>query len=177
MIHAEEQLEIAPEFEPRSCRQVINGRTYVLHCHHYATLYTQLAEDCGMLDGKKLLAETAEDSFYDVLKEIIQKQGVHSITGRFAIGEQYFRMTGLGTLNVVSAGPDSGEVEVPVSHLDAGWLKKWGQSKRPINHLARGFIAALFSVAFDRPRRSFNVSETESIAAGAPQSRFVVVIE
>jgi DNA-binding response OmpR family regulator len=34
----------------------------VLHCHHYPTLYTQLAEDCGMLDGFGFLEELKQDS-------------------------------------------------------------------------------------------------------------------
>ena len=174
---SQHSIEMIPEFEPRSCRHLVDGRTYVLHCHHYATLYTQLAEDCGMLDGKKLLAEVAEDTFYDVLEAYFRKHCLESVADRFAAAEQYYRTAGMGVLKVDSAGPDYGEVEVPSSHLDAGWIKKWGPSGKPVNHLTRGFIAALFAAAFDRPRRSYTVTETASIAAGAQASRFVVVAE
>jgi hypothetical protein len=169
--------EIVPEFDPRRCRHLVDGRTFVLHCHHYATLYTQLAEDCGMLDGKKLLAESAEDTFYEVLRDYFKKHNLESIALRFSAGEQYFRVTGLGLLNVASAGPDYGEVELPSSHLDAGWIKKWGKTKKHINHIARGFIASLFAAAFDRPCRSYSVIETESIVSGSPRSRFEVVAQ
>jgi len=174
---SQHNLEMIPEFEPRTCRHLVDGRTYVMHCHHYATLYTQLAEDCGMLDGKKLLAEVAEDTFYEVLLAYFRKHQLVSAADRFQAGEQYFWSTGMGNLKVVCAGPDYGEVDLPTSHLDAGWIKKWGPSEKPINHLTRGFIGALFAAAFDRPRRSYTVTETASIAAGAPQSRFVVVAE
>jgi len=169
--------QMTPEFEPRRCRHLVDGRTYVMHCHHYATLYTQLAEDCGMLDGKKLLADAAEDTFYDVLSDYFHKHNLVSIADRLAAGEHYFRVTGMGLLNVACAGPDYGEVELPSSHVDAGWIKKWGKTNKPINHLARGFIASLFAAAFDRPRRSFTVTETASLVSGAPRSRFEVVAD
>ncbi|MGB7135239.1 MAG: hypothetical protein WBD46_08115, partial [Acidobacteriaceae bacterium] len=171
------QFDIEPRFEPRTCRHLVGDRTYVLHCHHYATLYTQLAEDCGMLDGKKLLAESAEDTFYQILCDFFAAQEPLSIDQRFAIGERFFSVTGMGTLSVRSAGPECGEVVLPTAHLDAGWIKKWGKSDRPVNHIARGFIAALFAAAFARPSRTYTVTETASIAAGAPESRFVVVTE
>lgn len=177
MAQTQLQFEIDPKFEPRTCRHLVDGRTYVLHCHHYATLYTQLAEDCGMLDGKKLLAETTEDTFYEILRDFFAAHGPLEIDERFAIGERFFSVTGMGRLKVTSAGPDCGEVVLPASHLDAGWVRKWGKSKRPINHLARGFIAALFAAVFERPSRTYTVTETDSIASGAPQSRFVVVTE
>jgi hypothetical protein len=167
--------QMTPEFEPRSCRHLVDGRTYVLHCHHYATLYTQLAEDCGILDGKKLLAEVAEDTFYDVLSAYYRKHELVSVADRFAAGEEYFRSMGMGVLKVACAGRDYGEVELPSSHLDAGWIRKFGPSEKPVNHLTRGFIAGLFAATFDRSPRSYTVAETASIAAGAPQSRFVVV--
>jgi len=167
--------QMEQKFEPRSCRHLVDGRTYVLHCHHYAGLYTQLAEDCGVLDGKKLLAEVAEDTFYDVLSDHFQKYGVARIEDRLAAGEQYYRITGMGLLKVACAGPDYGEIALPSSHIDAGWLKKWGKSGKPVNHITRGFLAALFAAAFNRPRRSYTVTETASIASGAPESRFVVV--
>lgn len=173
----QDSFQMTPEFEPRSCRHLLDGQTYVMHCHHYAALYTQLAEDCGMLDGKQLLAGAAEDVFYDVLTGHFRKHGLTSIVERFSVGEQYFRTVGMGIMKVASAGTDYGEVELSSSHLDAGWIKKWGNTDKPINHITRGYIASLFAAVFDRPRRSYAVTETASIASGAPQSRFVVVAE
>jgi hypothetical protein len=172
-----QHMELAAEFDPRSCRHLIDGQPYVLHCHHYAALYTQLAEDCGMLDGKRLLAEVAEDTFYQVLSGYFRKHGIESVPDRIAAAEDYFRMTGMGILKVLSAGPDYGEIEIPSSHLDEGWIKKWGRHNRPVNHLGRGFIASLFCAAFDRPPRSYSVTETVSIVCGAPCSRFEAVAE
>jgi len=170
-------IEITTDFDPRSCRHLVDGEPYVMHCHHYAALYTQLAEDCGMLDGKKLLAEVAEDTFYKVLSGYFRKHDIGSVSDRLAAGEEYYRIAGMGILKVLSAGPDYGEVELPSSHLDQGWIKKWGKHNRPVNHLTRGYIASLFAAAFDRFPRSYNVTETASIVSGAPRSRFEVVAE
>lgn len=175
--HNQHTLAMESAFDPRSCRHLVEGQSYVMHCHHYATLYTQLAEDCGMLDGKKLLAETAEDTFYEVLSAYFEKYNVKTVAERLSAGEQYFRTTGMGVLKVVNAGADGGNVELPSSHLDAGWIKKWGKTSKPVNHLTRGYIAALFAAAFGKRRRSYAVLETASIASGAPQSCFSVVAE
>jgi hypothetical protein len=172
-----QHIEITTEFDPRTCRHLVDGQPYVMHCHHYAALYTQLAEDCGMLDGRKLLAEVAEDAFYQFLSEYFRKHEIGSVADRIAAGEDYYRRTGMGILKVLSAGRDYGEVELPSSHLDRGWIKKWGKHNRPVNHLTRGFIASLFAAVFDRPPRSYAVNETASIVCGAPQSRFEIVAE
>ena len=128
--HNQHTLAMESAFDPRSCRHLVEGQSYVMHCHHYATLYTQLAEDCGMLDGKKLLAETAEDTFYEVLSAYFEKYNVKTVAERLSAGEQYFRTTGMGVLKVANAGADGGNVELPSSHLDAGWIKKWGKTEQ-----------------------------------------------
>ena len=121
------EIVLDKQFDPRSCRHTLNGAVSVLHCHHYATLYCQLADDCGMLDGKKLLAECAEDTFHEVLAEYYETHDIQTMADRFAIAEQYYAVTGLGKMRVVSAGRESGEVELEHSHVDQGWIKKWGE--------------------------------------------------
>ena len=39
------EFEIDHRFDPVKNRHYLNGFCSVLHCHHYATLYTQLADD------------------------------------------------------------------------------------------------------------------------------------
>jgi hypothetical protein len=146
----------------------------VLHCHHFATLTTQLANDCGLLDGKKLLAECAEDTFYSLLISYYAEHAVTALAERIAVAEQYFSAMGLGKLAVKYAGPYSGTVELEHSHVDEGWLKKWGRANKPVNHIGCGYITALFSAVYDRPRRDFQARETQSIAQGAEVSIITV---
>ncbi len=169
------EIVLDQKFEPRTCRHYLNGAPHVLHCHHFATLYTQLAEDCGMLDGKKLLAEVAEDSFRKVLSDYYDVHDIMSLEDRIAIAEQYYAITGLGKMKVLFIGPDSGEVELEHSHLDEGWINKWGKRDKPANYITCGYIAGTFAAALGKKPRSFDVTETESIVAGAPKSNFSVV--
>lgn len=169
------ELVLDHQFDPRSCRHTVNGTVNVLHCHHYATLYSRLADDCGILDGKTLLAEVAEDTFYEILAQYYQEHGVQSVAMRVSIAEQYYAATGLGQMQVICAGPESGEVKLIHSHVDEGWIKKWGKFERPINFMTSGYIAGLFCAVFNRPLRSFHVTERESIVTGADRSLFEVV--
>ena len=169
------ELALDQQFQPQTCRHTVNGQVMVLHCHHYAALYSQLADDCGMLDGKALLAECAEDTFYESLAAYYRERQVGLLKDRIAIGEQYYAVCGLGQMRVLCCGLDSGEVELAHSHVDAGWIKKWGRRSQPVNFITQGYIAGLFAALFDRAPRAYHLTEIASIVAGAPRSLFHVV--
>jgi hypothetical protein len=169
------EFQIEHHFDPKTCRHSLNGQNVALHCHHYTSLYTQLAEDCGMFDAKTLLAESAEEAFCDLLKDYYLKHNITCVQERILLAEQCYAAVGLGEMKVVFAGPDSGEVELLHSHVDDGWIKKWGHREKPVNFITRGYIAGAFSAVFDHHRRSFTVKETASIVSGAPKSRFTVI--
>jgi len=169
------ELCIERKFDPVRCRHSVNGETYVLHCHHYATLYTRLAEDCAMLDGKRLLREVMEDTVYSTLTKYFADHAVKSVAERIAIGEQYYGFTGLGQMHVVCAGPDSSEVDLIHSHMDSGWIKKWGQREMPVNHISSGFVAGMLAAALGKSPRTYTVKEAASIVSGAERSRLIAV--
>jgi hypothetical protein len=163
------------KFDPETCRHYLNGQLVVLHCHHYASLYTQLALDCSMLDAKKLLADCAEDSFLEVLTSYFQEHKVTSVEDRIAIGQQYYASTGLGKLTVLCAGCDAGEIRLDFSHVDQGWVRKWDKTDQPVNYIGLGYVSALFSAIYDYPARSFQARETQSIVTGCDHSTIEVV--
>jgi len=169
------ELVLNRQFDPKSCRHLLEGKTTVLHCHHYASLYTQLAMDCSMLDAKALLAECSEDTWKEFLSEYFRTKNICAATERIDLAAQTYAAAGLGRMRVACASPESGEVTLEHSHVDEGWIKKWGRYTTPVNFIGAGFIAALFSAVFDLPVRSFAVTETQAIVCGAPCSRFVVV--
>jgi len=51
---------------------------------------------------------------------------------------------------------------------------KWGQNDKPLNYFTCGYVAAMFGAAFNRPLKSYAVTEDASIAMGEPESRFIV---
>ena len=169
------ELQLDHQVDTGTWRHYLNGTLTVLHCHHYATLYSQLADDCELLDAKKLLAECAEDAFLPVLADYFAQEGIDAVKDRIAIAEEYFAAYGLGKMTVVCAGSESGEVVLEHSHVDEGWIKKWDRRDAPVNFIGCGYIAAVFAAVFDRPARSFDVCEVQSIVSGAECSRFTVV--
>jgi hypothetical protein len=173
-VFVKNELQYDHRFDKQKCRHAINGLTSVLHCHHFATLTTQVANDCGLLDGKKLLAECAEDTFYLLLTRYYRDHSITGMAERVEIAEQYFSAMGLGKLKVKYAGPYSGEVVLEHSHVDEGWLQKWGPADKPVNHIGCGYVTALFSAVYDRPRREFLAVEQQSIVRGADVSIITV---
>jgi hypothetical protein len=171
-----DDMVLKPIFDRRRCRQIADGHTVVMHCHHSATLITRLAIDCAMLDGKKLIAQCAEDVFYKVLVGYCRRHDITGLRERVKVAERYFAEAGLGKLVVQCAGHTTGEVVLEHSHVDEGWKKKWGVSSHPVNHLGRGYISAMFSVIFDRPTRTYEAIEQQSIACGADHS-FITVTD
>jgi len=169
------ELVLNKVFDAKLSRHLLEGSTVVLHCHHYATLYTQLAMDCALLDAKSLLAECSEEVWEGFLSNYYKTNGIASLADRITIGEQVYAAAGLGKMCVICAGTDSGEVVLEHSHVDEGWIKKWGKSDKPVNLIGAGFIAALFAAVFGKPQRSFSVIEVQSIVSGAACSRFSVV--
>ncbi len=168
------KIEWERAFDPRRCRHLVEGRTSVLHCHHYSTLYTQLADDCTLLDARALLARVAAEAFFEVLVRVRSRNGVETPAERLAAAEQFYAFAGLGKLKVTAAGPDAGEAELERSHIDEGWIRKWGRRDKPVNFITQGFLAAAFAVAFDGQPAQYAVREIASIVSGAERSRFQI---
>ena len=168
------ELELNHQFDSNTSRHYLNGQLTVLHCHHYSTLYTQLADDVEFTDGKELLKNVAEDVFYGVLENYFNSKNITNLSARVEIVQQYYSAIGLGELKVIHMGDDFGQVELIHSHLDEGWVHKWGQSDKPVNYITSGFAAAIFNLINGTPARSCTVKEVQSIVTGAEKSIFKI---
>jgi hypothetical protein len=160
-------------FDNVTYRNFMNGFAGVLHGHHYMCLTTKLAEDLADVEGPRILRESLEDSIRPLLDEYFAKDSVASPEERLKIGEEHFSVMGLGRL-VVTGDVQGGEVRILRSHVDDGWINKWGKHSAPINHIACGYAAALFAAAFGKSPRSYAATETTSIAMGEPEGKLVV---
>ncbi|HPI37788.1 MAG TPA: hypothetical protein PK397_07575 [Ignavibacteriaceae bacterium] len=159
-------------YDVKAKRHYLNGFNIVFHCHHYTTLYTQLAIDAGETE---LLAKVSEEIFLEMLKSYYEQHDVKTLEDRIHYGCQYYAAVGLGKMVLQYFGDDSGQVKLEKSHVDSGWIKKWGQFDKPVNFIGKGFVAALFAAINDAPISTFYVEETESIVMGAEHSIFRVV--
>ena len=171
------ELELKHVFDRKHCRHYLNGFSSVLHCHHYATLYTQLGEDCEFIDGLNLLSECSEDCFFEILSKYYEDNNIKSYDDRISISEQYFAVSGLGKMKITYAGAESGEVRLEYSHIDEGWIKKWGKRDKPVNYIGCGYIAGMFSAVFNKKVRTYTVHETASIVSGDKASVFNVTLK
>jgi hypothetical protein len=160
-------------FDAEKNRQLINGTPTVFHCHHYSTLFTQLADDAKAFAGARLLAEAAEEFAFSELTAYYRQHQTDSIADRLAVAESYFGFIGLGALKLQFDGR-AGSADMPHSHVDEGWIKKWGKRDKPVNFIGQGFIAGACAAVSNAKLGSFDVSETQSIVVGDPCSKFTV---
>lgn len=169
------ELKINYKFDTQKHRHYMNEEHFVLHCHHYATLVTQLAIDAEeLVKGTGILEKSSEESFYKFLSDYFAKNGVSDPAERVEIGCKMFAELGLGKLEAASAGESGGEILMRHSHVDEGWVKKWGTNDSAVNFIGNGYVAGMFSAAFGKPVGSFKVEETQSIVSGAGHSVFKV---
>ena len=166
-------LELKHTFDEKTYRHFLNGTHIVLHCHHYMSLTTKLAEDHDDIGGTRILAEVAEDSVRPLFDEYIKSHSLAPGDARLKMAEEFYSVMGMGRM-AVTGNETTGKVVLSRSHVDQGWQKKWGNHTKPVNHFTRGYIAAMFGVAFDKPARSYKVTETESMVMGNASSTFVV---
>lgn len=165
-------IEYQHHFDKKTNRHYINGILSVLHCHHYTCLYTQLALDA---EETALLKECARESFRELLEHYLETHpAISTLEEKISIASQYYSLLGLGQLKVTYMGLYSGQVELPFSHTDSGWVKKWGTYDKPINYISGGYIEALFEVCLELPAASFEAVEEQSIVMGATRSIFKV---
>lgn len=164
-------LQLQHYFDPQHKRHFLNTHPIVMHCHHYGALYTQLA-----LDAKEttLLADVSEDTFFNVLNNYFSQNSILTIPQRIEIADEYFSAFGLGKMQVNYLGDNAGEIELLSSHIDQGWIKKWGHHDVPVNYISAGYCSALFSSVLNQPVRTFKTKEIQSIVMGAETSLFKV---
>jgi hypothetical protein len=168
------KFEAVREFDLKRMRHYLNGTQTVLHCHHYASLFTQLACDAEHLNGPALLSEAAAETFYPILKDYYINNHILEFSDRISIAEQYFAYIGLGDLRFEFA-PGRGTAILRHSHIDEGWLKKWGANPERVNFIGEGFIGAACAAIFDlRIDAEIAVKETQSIVMGASRSKFEI---
>lgn len=95
-------------YDPTRSRHSVNSVDTVLHCHHYATLYTQLADDATLFDGKSILRETSEHAFYNTLKAHYEAQGIQDPNERASVAKDYWAFSGMGDFEFAECNPNGG---------------------------------------------------------------------
>jgi hypothetical protein len=160
-------------FDKNNYRHYMNGFHTVLHCHHYMTLTTKAAFDYQAIGGLQILVEAAEDSIRPVLDDYFAKNTVSDPRSRLNAGAEFYAVMGMGKM-AISGDHAKAQAILTRSHVDQGWIKKWGPTNTSVNHFTCGFIAAIFAATYNKPPRSYQVTELSSIVKGDAQSSFSI---
>jgi hypothetical protein len=146
-----------------------------MHSHHYLALLTKLAEDMGDIGGPQIMMDVVEESMRPLFDEYFQKHSLTTTQEKGAVGTDCYSAYGLGKI-ILSGNETGGEVRLVSSHIDEGWIRKWGNHDKPVNYFTRGFIAAMFGATFSKPLKSYVVTEETSIATGNQEGLFKVTL-
>jgi len=168
-------VEQTPEVLRGPVRAGLGGA--VLHPYHYALLCTELAIDTTRCDGPRLLGEAAEYAFYRLLDRHCREHGVRAQEERLAAAREAWRRAGMGRVEFPAAGPDGLTAVMDRSLVDVCWVRRWGRPDGPVNHIGRGFVAAVAALVSELPPGLFAVEECASLARGAEASVFRAAIK
>jgi len=166
-------LNVEFSFDDKNYRHFTNGFLTVMHCHHYMTLLSKLAKDFDDFGGIQILRESVEDSVRPMIDDYCLKNHITSFEDRLDVGREYYAVMGMGSMQA-SGNEQEGEVTLNRSHVDQGWIKKWGKNDAPVNFWTQGYIAAMFASAANKSPRSYEVVEDASMVMGDESSRFSV---
>lgn len=168
-------VEQAPETARGSVRTDLPG--VVLHPYHYVLLCSQLALDTARCDGPRLLSEAAEQAFYRQLDRRCREHGARVAAERLAVARDAWRGAGMGRVEFPEAGADGLTAVMDRSLVDVCWVRRWGRPEAPVNHIGRGFVAAVAALVNDLPPGLFAVEERASLARGDAASVFHAAIK
>lgn len=162
-------INLEHEFDRKTCRHTVGGFQVVLHCHHYLTLTTQMAEDADdLFGGVGVLISSMENTAYKTLKNIFDSNNITKLEDRINIAEELFcRVFGLGKIVFKHVGDFSASVDVLHSHIDDGWKKKWKKRDKPVGYVNRGFIQGALSAIENLNTGVFESEESQSIVSGS----------
>jgi len=159
-------------FDKNTRRKYINGIQTVFHCHHFISLYTQLAID---IDETQILKDTAEEAFYNTLTKYFTENNITDLDEKVDLACEYYKAIGMGEITVKNMTLYSGEVKSTSAHLDKSWIRKWGEYDKPVNHIGCGYISAMFAVVLNKPLNSYKTIEQKSMVKGDEYSLFKIV--
>lgn len=158
---------LAMQYEPATYRRRIAGHDVIIHCHHYNARMQRTLEGARGIDGKGLIASTAESVFADQLSRAIVPEDDEAT--RIALAELLYARLGFGRIDLGQLA--AGVVEASSSHFVEGWLAGLGQSERNVCTFTEGYLQGAVFVATGK---RVTVRETECMARGAKCCRFAV---
>jgi len=154
------QIDWRNELERDGNRVILSGMPITMHCHHYNINLQKTLEETLGDEGVSLIYQASEEASFVGFKSFLEKYGqIKTIKSKLEFAASIYQNCGLGLLHFGLMGPLGGQVVSPSSHHVTGWLAKHGKRDTPGCHFARGWIAGVLEVIFDRPYGYFTIEE------------------
>ncbi len=150
----------------------------VFHCHHYNTFLQNTLEDASAyLPVHPILVESAQEIVHGQFKAYFREQPHLSIPERKQVVEDYFRYSGFGKVSLSGVSAKGGMVQASSDHYGIGYRTKFGprhQDASGVSFFTAGYVAGATEAIYDAPLGSLSVRQTDCLAKGDPESRFVL---
>lgn len=136
------------------------GVPIAMHCHHYNINLQKALEDTLGEEGTQLLFQVAQEASFAGFQSFLSHYNhLKTIKSKLEFASTLYQNCGLGIVHFRRVGPKGGRVVSPFSHHVTGWLSKFAARKTPGCHFARGWIAGVLEVIYDRPLGYYTVEE------------------
>lgn len=167
-------LDLKHSFDNITNQHFHGNFSVVLHCHHYMSVFIDLANEFEGKGGPETMIDAAAETFGSFLRLYFLNAGIRDPKERVNVAEQYWKSIGMGVIKIDTNGKDSAKASMDYSHVDEGWLKKGKRTSKPINYITQGFLKGVMQAVHGGTIDNYRVTETNSLALGARKSEFEV---
>lgn len=166
---------VEKEFDADNNIIKLSGVLVSIHCHHYNCGLLKAMEEITLFDGRELFMKIAEEQFYYNYKDYLAKHPeLKAESDKLGAASELYSLLGFGKIDLSRLTSQGGTALSVSSYYVIGWLAKYGRRKTPICHFARGFLAGILEVVYNKPLGSYEVNEITCIVTGDDECKFEV---
>ena len=170
-----EKLNWQDELVREGHRVFFSGQPFAMHCHHYNINLQKTLEDTLGEEGVQILIRSAEESGYANFRNLVdQFSYLRTIKSKLEMAAAMYQNYGLGVIHFQKIDIHGGRIISPSSHHVTGWMAKHGRRKTPGCYFARGWIAGVLAVVFEKTMGFYRLDEVHCKMVGDPECVFLV---
>ncbi|MDJ0708499.1 MAG: 4-vinyl reductase [Leptolyngbyaceae cyanobacterium MO_188.B28] len=162
------------QFNPALNQARLAGSNMVFHCHYYNCAVHKAIEETLGDQATGLFRETAAAAVRSQLRHLIDTHD--AVITRFSKGRTLFQQLGFGSFDAQQLTSAGGVVVSNSSHYALGWLSQYGIRETPVCQFIEGYLKALVEIAYGLAPEQVAVRETDCMAKGDANCRFVVEV-
>ena len=163
------------ELTREGSRITLSGLHVAMHCHHYNINLQKMLEDHLGEKGIEVMIRASEAACFSGFQSLLgQLDRLRTVKSKLELFSTQYQSCGLGLIHFEKVNPKGGRAVSASSHHVTGWLAKHGRRDTPGCHFARGWIAGVLEVIYNRPLGYYQVEEQNCKLTGAQECRFKI---